>query len=460
MRRRKQFIFAFSFAFIGLILPATAAPTAADRKDICWDDPKGSRIDYTVEEDRYLVWLMIKKHKVNISCLLNVKDAKLSELPKLTRKLFAKPDLCGEVEKAKVDKARAETVDFLLHPGEHFSVQAKSDKSKPPPDVKPENFSSYYIRCRRYTPPVMEKPVDPQEPFKFSEIKILGADLKLRKDQDSLQFNRNTDEYKMKAKGAQTSIAHDALKDEDRIDLFATVGLDFGRRALPFQDHLDPWRRMETQIIPYYRVDRVQTKPNPGKSDVDRDIVGVIGFLHVPAPGNLWDSLFSLDGQFITDRTSPTDTTNIWASTFKWKPRLGFKDLWDPTLPGGEHSLFGIMKYHIEAAAVVRYGEAFGSSNDPRFVAANTFLYGGAEVDLYFDGIKETKLEPFKVRVHYHQLYGNNAAYRTVDLFWASIAYSVDKDGDFEITLRYDKGRDYQTFVEIEGWRAGVAYKF
>jgi hypothetical protein len=44
--------------------------------------------------------------------------------------------------------------------------------------------------------------------------------------------------------------------------------------------------------------------------------------------------------------------------------------------------------------------------------------------------------------------------------FSADLSYALDKDGDIDVTLSYQKGREYETFEERDLLKASLGYKF
>ena len=57
-------------------------------------------------------------------------------------------------------------------------------------------------------------------------------------------------------------------------------------------------------------------------------------------------------------------------------------------------------------------------------------------------------------------LYREHGVFRQVPYFNAELSYSLDKDGDVDISLTYQRGREYETFEERDVLKAALGYKF
>ncbi len=444
---------------------------------VCRQQP-GVYKEFTVDHDLYLSWLL-DTHKVSRMCSGQKAEDTIKQLAaalappgdKAAGAEKREPRHCTSDDQAGLRRAAEFTYDLLTNEKQGFSVRGlssnqKASKADRPQDVVIE-LKDYYIRCREH--PGLDaraaREAEEGRPLiqadKLSELAIGGWKVKLRKDQDSLYYDKKSAGYKQKARGAELSVARNDIKDQQRYDIAATVGLDPGWTALPGQDHLKPRERHLVRVLPYVRRDIEMVRPK-GRNDVDidRTMFGLMGFYYLPVKGTLWDSLFSLDTQYIEDKRA-TDTAELWAATLKWKPRLGFVNQIDDNLPGGRLELFnGTVVYRVESGPVVRYGDVFNSGGDVEFAALSTFLFYGGEVDVTFVGAKGERLEPFKVALHYHWLSAAHGPYERLEKFVGEVKYALDTNGDFEIGVKYERGRDYQTFVDVDGWKAGLSYKF
>jgi hypothetical protein len=294
-----------------------------------------------------------------------------------------------------------------------------------------------------------EKKPKADQSFHVSDLKVGTARVKLRLDQGSLEADATDKEEFKKAKSAQFSVADDHVSGLTKFDVKATVGLDTG--MVPCGTDV------ACKAIPYVKWDWTETRPKPGKTDTEKNTFGTLGYVYWAPRDSFIASTFVFDAQYIVDRTGPTDT-EVLAGTAKWKPAIRLTDTL--VLPDRPVKISDWVYFAYEYGGVIRYGESLASGGNSVFDQQKTFLYYGAEVDLWFFGAKDTPLDKMKLSLHYNQLYAQKGIFGTLPFFNAELSYALDKDGNIDIKLTYERGREYETFEERNVWKTSLGYKF
>jgi hypothetical protein len=79
---------------------------------------------------------------------------------------------------------------------------------------------------------------------------------------------------------------------------------------------------------------------------------------------------------------------------------------------------------------------------------------------MWFYGAEGTFLQGFTLLLHYNILYRERGLFGQLPYFTADLSYKLDKDGDFDITLSYENGREFETFQERDQLKLSFGYKF
>ena len=133
----------------------------------------------------------------------------------------------------------------------------------------------------------------------------------------------------------------------------------------------------------------------------------------------------------------------------------------DAIIPGKQRLILGdtVFMGH-EFATVVRYGKTLDSGGDPIFQKQKDFLYYGPEWNVWFIGAKESIFDNFKLSLHYNILYREHGIFDQLPYFNSELSYALDKDGDVDVKLTYERGREYETFEQRQVMKASLGYKF
>jgi hypothetical protein len=296
-----------------------------------------------------------------------------------------------------------------------------------------------------------DKPAQKQadKSFHVSDLKVGTWRVKLRLDQTSLEPNREEDSYK-KTKGAKFSVAEDQLKNETKYDVRGTLAVD--------SDRFSCVKDIGCRLITYVKREQTATSPKSAKSDIDRTVYGSLGYLYVFPRDSFVFSVFSFDSQYIVDQTGPHDT-EAFGHTARWRPSVRLANGPYGSIPGREINIFNYMYFGYEYGAMLRYGQSL-SSTDLSFQRQKDFMYFGPEIDAWLIGAKGTFLESFKLLLHYNILYREHGLFKQVPYFNAELSYALDKEGDVDISLTYERGREYELFEKRQMLKAALGYKF
>jgi hypothetical protein len=289
--------------------------------------------------------------------------------------------------------------------------------------------------------------------LKLSELKVGGWQVKLRQDQTSLEYARkggtekDKEGYK-KAKSAKIAFSDDGLKDQSRYEIAATIGLDYGEQIECGGPSLS------CRVIPYVKFERSATMPKAAKNDMDKITYGALGKL-VWRPSDWLTSIVTLDTQYIVDSSGSQDA-ELFAETIRFKPALAFNG---QSFPGGQIPL-GPVYFNYEYGGILRYGTTIEAGDNAIFAQQKDFMYYGPEVNMWFYGAEGTFLQGFTLLLHYNILYRERGLFGQLPYFTADLSYKLDKDGDFDITLSYENGREFETFQERDQLKLSFGYKF
>jgi hypothetical protein len=121
---------------------------------------------------------------------------------------------------------------------------------------------------------------------------------------------------------------------------------------------------------------------------------------------------------------------------------------------------FGPVYFNYDYGGIFRHGTTIEAGDNAIFAQQKDFIYYGPEFNMWFYGAEKTFLQGFTLLLHYNILYRESGLFRSLPYFTADLSYKLDKDGDFDITLTYEKGREFETFQERDQLKLSFGYKF
>jgi hypothetical protein len=352
---------------------------------------------------------------------------------------------CKKLEK-NIDHARRVTTRLISNPGKEFFTVRWTDNTAPP-RMSIEEFarpgSKIQIECHK----VDEDKDKGDKSFKLSELKIGSWQVKLREDQTSLEYGRKDEGYK-KAKSAKLSFSNDGLKDESKYDIAATVGLDIG-------EPVGCGFGVTCRVIPYVKFQQTATMPKASKNDMDKITYGALGqFLWFPRDFFI-GAVISLDTQYIVDNSGLKES-QLFGETIRVTPTLTFGGQDYP----GEQLLLGPVYFNYSYGGIFRHGTTIEAGDSAIFAQQKDFFYYGPELNMWFYGAEGTFLQDFTLTLHYSFLFRGHGLFKELPYFVADLRYKLDKDGDFDITLSYENGREFETFRDRDQLKLSLGYKF
>jgi hypothetical protein len=430
-----------------LVVPTLAHAEELDlkkipQKKVC-ERVAGPGATSRVNPDRFSYWLF-DEFKIGRSCERDSGGA---------IRLMASTDMvsseqCSEKEKDAIYEAR-EYVGFLLRDTrqDNFRVETAltgrlkaADLFSTPPRAQ--------VFCLRVEP-AGQKSV-PELP-KLSETKIGGWQLKLRGDQDSLKYKSSDPDYKTKAKSASLSITDDALKGSSSYSTNITLGLDSGKiEDLP--------RSSLYQFIPYVKWDKTHFEPLKKGSELEKVAFGALGVWYYLPDNAFINSKLSFDPQWVTDEVG---NTGLFGMTIKYDPTFIWRyDGKVDTFPGPRRDFAGLFNYQWDVLGVVRAGYVFDDGGNPSLSLTKNFVYYGPQVGLTISGLEDTGWENLKLNLSYFNLTRGEGPFAHVEKFTGALTYMFTKDGNVDVTLSYESGREYEKFEKAELWKTSFGYKF
>jgi hypothetical protein len=446
MRTRVGVLLGILTLSVCLYMPAAAASKVSDipQDEVC------TRVgnEDVLHEGRFLRWLL-NDHGVSLQCIDSDNDGEQTTAERKRLITSERPN-CKRQDQDAVLLAR-DFVDAMLRYGkERFEVRPEKNHSGPflveGLFGTPATLTLKCLAAQKKKPDSSQVP----KPFKLSETEVAGWKLKLRGDQGSLQYDRvaDKDDYKSKAKSAEISFTDDALKDKTTYNLTAAVGLDSG----PIRD---PANYAAYRFIPYVKMDYTHVTPlKKGESDVNKVAYGLLGSAYFEPKNSFIHSKLSFDPQFVTDVEGKS---RLFGSTIALDPTLIF-DGW--TFPGGKIPVAGLFYYQFDVAALVRIGRVLESGGSASLEHTNNFIFWGSSWDLVLKGHQKSVLSPAKLTFHYHSLQGEGALFDRVEQFTSKLALELTDDGNVDVSVSYDTGRDYEKFDKRRLWKAALGYKF
>ncbi len=447
---------------VGIPHPALAEDKVAIPQDeVCERDPASSNNGFKVHPGRLLRWLF-EKYEISGKCVADrdgnetyvERAALIVSVPK-ERERNCKKDADGLLQaRNRIDDIffdRVPTLKARVPAGDPRKIDRLSA-------VDFVQGKSVTIVCLAVTPrsdSVEDKTED--KVGKLSDLKVGGWKVKLRGDQDSMEYNKGTDDYKKKATSAQFAFSEDRLAERDKFNIKAAVGLDSDVTSYETSFGSGDFR-----LIPYVKVESQFVRPkvkNPKSKDereVDTKAFGTIGVLNFNAKGSPLANKFTFDPQFVLDDETDAQT---FGTTIKWYPTL-WSDGGANSFPPGDVAVGSLFYYHLYLAAVGRIGHVIDSGDDPTLEAKNNFMYFGPEARLVLTGQAGSFFEPFKFDARYHHLWRQTGPESALERFTSTLTYTLDKDGNVDIGLTYDSGHDYETFRERNIISTSLGYKF
>jgi hypothetical protein len=273
--------------------------------------------------------------------------------------------------------------------------------------------------------------------------------LRLRLDQNSLEYGKSQASQYKKAKSAKLAFSNDGVKGETKYEISGAVGL-----ASPTIK--DCVLGASCMFIPYIKRELTVTAPKAGRNDLDRTSYGALGVI-AWTPTTWFSAITTFDTQYIVDRGTSGEA-HLWGETLRWRPSI---EIGDMAFPGRYIGLFNDAIFvGYEYGLLVRYAHTLEDGGSQLFQTQKSFLYYGPEVNLLLYGAKGKALEGVKLMLHYNWLYGDLGTFGSASYFSTELSYALDKEGDVDISLTYQRGREYEGFDERELLKAAIGYKF
>lgn len=79
---------------------------------------------------------------------------------------------------------------------------------------------------------------------------------------------------------------------------------------------------------------------------------------------------------------------------------------------------------------------------------------------LSLSGIEDSGWDQVKFNTSYFVLARGEGKFSQIEMFSASLTYMFTKDGDMDISLIYETGRDYEKFDKRDLLKTSFGYKF
>ncbi len=284
----------------------------------------------------------------------------------------------------------------------------------------------------------------------------LPGTLLIRNSIGDLTIAQQSDAFKT-LKQASLSITDDMVKDSTAYALQGVVGYGFGPGDIP------GWDGARGQAIPFVSYTRQFVEGNnPNKiSDVDNIGLGLIGDALLPA--------FPLQNAFPFTRDmyndialttqvvhSDTTNTNILSGQVTYTPYI------DPTvIPGiGTTETIGDFLVMLTPQFVFLYGDVLNSTPNAVLSQPGTYERIGTHVAFALKADAGV-LSGFGINTSYdyQRAYGDSPI-SDIELFSATVSYTLPKTQFWSVQLTYADGRDLNTLQKQQLLTLGVGLKY
>lgn len=446
--------FVVTALFSAICVLSSTACYADDPKieNVCVKNATGTS---EVRVSKFLWWAFNERkesaHKVSHPCVdRNDEDSETTaDFVYLLTDDEADYKKCKPNDAGAVAEIKYYITDFLSRPPKGFSVVRNAPSQNGGDDVVDFLKGSHSLTVACSTEPQGTDP--PQVPDgKRGAEKITGLKLRLRGDQKSLPYENGSDEYKKLATAANISATDDELNRKTRINTKGALGIDI------------PTNTEKLKLLPYVQWEDQFNKPLVAKPKTAQDkeintvVLGSLTSFDTWSYGDRVSSVVTFDPQYVIDNELGS---RLFATTFMITPTLSL-DGGANTFPAGNVPIAKLLYAHFYASGVVRVGEVLDEGMDTKLATTGNFLYYGPEGRLVFTGYEGSIFEPFKLDLTYNHLWGEGISNIVVERFLSTLSYSLDVQQNFQISLTYDNGVDYDTFKERRMLSTSLGYKF